>query len=177
VVAVSLDLTWQGQIGVGKWKNNAFNGGDATWSGISNLLAYKITPRFEGIARLDYLHNSKNGGGTIGTAFNCVDQSTGTPFVPTTCPGDGTDVFAGDYRNGFGPTAQDAADYFNGTITSIKGANRSTLSLGINYALMTNVMLKAELRFDHADLPVFYYYDGSYKKDNQLFGLSSVLSF
>ena len=48
----------------------------------------------------------------------------------------------------------------------------------MNYALMPNVMLKAEYRFDHANLPVFYYVnDGSYKKNNQLFGLSSVLSF
>lgn len=167
------NLTWQGQIGVGKWENNAFNGGDATWSGISNLLAYKFMPRLEGIARLDYLHNSKNGGGTIGTGFNCIDTG-----LPITCPDDGSDVYAGDYRSGFGPTAQDAQDYNDGLITTIKGANRSTLSLGMNYALMPNVMLKAEYRFDHANLPVFYYVnDGSYKKNNQLFGLSSVLSF
>jgi hypothetical protein len=172
------DFTWQGQIGAGKWKNNAFNGGDAVWSGISNLLAYKFTPRFEGIARLDYLKNNKNGGGTIGTAFNCLDQAAGDPMVPVTCPDDGTDVYAGDYRSGFGPTAQAAADYFNGLTNSINGANRSTLALGLNYALMPNVMLKAEYRLDHADIPVFYYVkDGSFKKDNQMFGLSTVLSF
>ncbi len=173
------DLTWQGQIGVGKWKNNAFDGGDATWTGISNLLAYKFTPRFEGIARLDYLNNSKHGGGTIGTALNCVDSAGTDPLAPVTCDDTvGTQFSAGDYRNGFGPSAQDATDYANGVITTIKGANRGTLSLGINYALMPNVMLKAEYRFDRADRPVFYYVsDGSYKKDNQMFGLSTVLNF
>lgn len=172
------DLTWQGQIGLGKWKNNAFNGGDAEWSGISNLLAYKFTPRFEGIARLDYLKNSKNGGGTIGTAFNCLDTAAADPLAPITCPGDGTDMFAGDYRSGFGPSAQAATDYANGLTTTIDGANRSTLSLGLNYALMPGVMLKGEFRLDHADIPVFNYVkDGTYKKDNQLFGLSTVVSF
>lgn len=167
------DFTWQGQIGVGRWKNSAFNGGDASWAGISNLLAYKITPRFEGIARLDYLNNSKNGGGTIGTAFNCVD-----PATLSAAPCDDTTIAVGDYRNGFGPTAQDAADYSAGLISTIEGANRSALSLGLNYALMPNVMLKGELRFDHADKPVFNYVrDGSYKNDNQVLGVSTAVSF
>jgi opacity protein-like surface antigen len=171
------DLTLQGQIGFGSWDNMAF-AGDAKWSGISGLAAYKFTPRFEGIARFDYLHNSKNGGGTLGTAFGCIDQAGGSPFAPATCPDDGTDVFAGDYRNGFGPSAQDSADYFNGLTTSIDGANRSALSLGLNYALLSNVMLKAEYRYDRADKTTFYYVeDGDYKKYNQVFGLSSVVSF
>ncbi len=172
------DLTLQGQVGFGIWENMAFSGGDARWTGLSGLAAYKFTPRFEGIARFDYLYNSDQGGGTLGTVLNCIDQAAGSPFVPLTCPEDGTDVFAGDYRNGFGPSAQDSADYFNGLISSIDGANRSALSLGLNYALMSNVMLKAEYRYDRADKPMFYYVeDGDYKKYNQVFGLSSVVSF
>jgi hypothetical protein len=148
------DLTWQGQIGTGQWKNGAFNGGDASWTGISNLLAYKLTPRLEGIARLDYLKNDKNGGGTIGTTF--------------------TASTAGDYRSGFGPSADDIA----AAVVDIKGANRSTLSLGINYALMPSVMFKAEYRFDHATLPVFNYNkDGIYRNNNQLLGTSIVVNF
>ncbi len=87
-------------------------------------------------------------------------------------------IAAGDYRNGFGPTARDATDYANGAIDSISGANRSALALGLNYALTANLMLKAEYRFDHTDRDMFYYVkDGTYKKDNQVFGVSTVLSF
>ncbi|MEW5769413.1 MAG: DUF3138 family protein [Pseudomonadota bacterium] len=171
------DLSWMGQLSVGKWKNNAFDGGDATWKGFSTLLGYKLTPRFEAIGRLDYLNNSKHGGGTIGTAFNCIDSAAADPLAPAVCDDTvATQLAAGDYRNGFGPTAADAAAWTPGT--SINGANRTTLSLGVNYALTTNVMLKAEYRIDHADIPVFYYVDdGSYKKNNHMFGVSTVLSF
>lgn len=169
------DWNWNGQIGAGTWKNSAFNGGDAAWTGISNLVSYNFTPRFTGIARLDYLKNSKNGGGTLGTGLGCVDPAAG--MAPDDCTA-GTAVAAGDYHNGFGPSAQDAVDYANGLIGSINGANRSALALGMNYALSSNLMLKAEYRFDYADRPMFYYVkDGSYKKDNQVFGVSTVLSF
>jgi hypothetical protein len=170
------DLTWMGQIGVGSWKNSAFNGGDAQWSGISNMLAYKFTPRLEGIARLDYLKNSKNGGGTIGTVFNsCVDSAGVDPLAPVTCdPTVATQIGTADYRNGFGPSAAD----ISAAVADIKGANRSTLSLGMNYSLLPNVMFKAEYRLDHADLPVFYYVkDASYKNNNQLLGTSIVVNF
>lgn len=172
------NLTWNGQIGTGQWKNSAFNGGDAAWSGISNLLAYKLTPRFEGVARLDYLKNSKNGGGTIGTVLNCVDSAAIDPMAPVTCTGAGSEIAAGDSRNGFGPTAQAATDYSIDSTISINGANRSTLSLGINYAFLPGVMMKAEYRFDRADIPVFYNVkDGRYTNGNQLFGMSTVVSF
>jgi hypothetical protein len=39
---------------------------DAQWWGLSGLAAYKITPRLEAIARADYIHNTKNGGGLLG---------------------------------------------------------------------------------------------------------------
>jgi hypothetical protein len=171
------DLTWQGEIATGQWKNSAYNGGDASWTGFSNLLAYKVTPRLEGIARLDYLKNDKNGGGTIGTVLNCVDAAATNPLAPATCdPTVATQLAAGDYRNGFGPTAADATSL--GADPAIKGANRTTLSLGLSYALMPSVMFKAEYRIDRANIPVFYNVkDGSYKSENQLLGSSIVVSF
>ena len=42
---------------------------DSRWWGASGMVAYKFTPRFETIARLDYLNNKKNGGGTLGWVF------------------------------------------------------------------------------------------------------------
>jgi hypothetical protein len=152
-------ITWNGQVGIGRTKNGAFNGGDAEWQGISNLLAYKITPVLEASARLDYLHNSKNGGG--GFAIG----GFGEPGVT-------------DFRNGFGPTADDAATFAADPTFDIKGANRSALSLGLDYALNTNVMLKAEFRFDHANIPVFQYVrSGSFKDNNEVFGVSTILSY
>jgi hypothetical protein len=41
---------------------------------LSTLAAYKFTPRFEGIARFDYLNDKKNGGGLLGYG---VDERNG----------------------------------------------------------------------------------------------------
>ena len=169
------DWNWQWQVGAGRWKNEAYDG-DAKWAGASTLLSFNFTPRLTGIARLDYLKNDKNGGGTIGTYYgDCLDASG----IAVSCDdSSSTGITAGDYRNGFGPTAADAIAYDAGTITTLKGANRSALSLGLDYLFTENVKFKAEYRFDHADRPVFYFVkDGNYKKNNQLFGVSTVVSF
>ena len=152
------DWNWQWQVGGGRWRNEAFNGGDAQWLGASTLLSFNFTPRLTGIARLDYLKNDKNGGGTIGTS---LDNTVG-----------------GDYRNGFGPSPTDYAAWSADNTLSINGANRSALSLGLNYALTEHATLKAEYRFDHSSQETFINTkDGSYTKNNQLFGLSTVLTF
>ena len=70
------DWTFQGQLSFGQQKNGAITADpvtgdlrDSRWYGASVLAAYKFTPRFEGIARLDYLNNRKNGGGLLGYTF------------------------------------------------------------------------------------------------------------
>lgn len=70
------DWTFQGQLSFGQQKNGAITADpvtgdlrDSRWYGASVLAAYKFTPRFEGIARLDYLNNKKNGGGLLGYTF------------------------------------------------------------------------------------------------------------
>ena len=80
------DWTISGQVGAGMQKRAAITADpvsgelrDARWWGVSTMLAYKWNPRLELIARLDYLNNSKHGGGTLGYAF-------------------------ADSRNGLGPT-------------------------------------------------------------------------
>lgn len=58
------------------------------------------------------------------------------------------------------------------------GANRSEITLGMRYNFNANTMFKMEYRYDRASLPVFIdLRDGLYKRDNQLFGASMVLSF
>jgi hypothetical protein len=70
------DWTVQGQVSVGTQKNAAITADPTTgelrksqWWGASALAAYKFMPRLEGIARLDYINNKKNGGGLLGYTF------------------------------------------------------------------------------------------------------------
>jgi len=52
------------------------------------------------------------------------------------------------------------------------------VAFGVNYLLTLNTTLKAEYRFDGANLPVFLdLRTGTYRKSNQLFGMSLVVSF
>ncbi|MRW91787.1 DUF3138 family protein [Duganella sp. FT80W] len=149
--AVSLN----GQINVGQWRNKAFNGGDARWAGTSLQAAYKVTPRLELVARGDYLKNDKNGGGTIATVFS----------------DDG-----GDYRNGLGPSPEALAVADAGG--TLRGANRSALTLGGNYAYNENVVFKFEGRYDHASQNVFLKPgDNQYRNNNTLLAASVVATF
>jgi hypothetical protein len=154
------DWTAQAQFSVGQQKNAAISVDpstgdlrDARWWGISTLAAHKFTPRFEGIARMDYLNNRKNGGGLLGYT-------------------------ASDDRNGIGPGWSDDG---TGTWTqndTEKGTNRFALSLGVGYLFNLNTTLKAEYRLDRATEAVFLdAKSGGYKKTNHLIGLGVVVSF
>lgn len=79
------DWTVQGQVSLGRQRNAAISADpvteelrDSAWTGLSGLVAYKFTPRTEGVVRADYIRNAKNGGGLFGYTY-------------------------GDYRNGIGP--------------------------------------------------------------------------
>ena len=159
------DLTLQGQINYGKQAGAAYNGGDARWAGFSTLAAFKVTPRLEVSSRVDYLNNSRNGGGT----FNITGFGR-----------DGSGLLVGpDSRNGFGPgMVQDPSTGAWNVGDANTGANRYSLSVGVNYTLTSNAVLKTEYRLDGANLPVFIYLpNGDYRKRNQLFGASVVVSF
>lgn len=75
------DWTVQGQASVGRQRDAAValaaDGSfqDARWWGLSGLVAYKGTPRFETTARLDYLANHWNGGGLL--TFATADSRNG----------------------------------------------------------------------------------------------------
>jgi Protein of unknown function (DUF3138) len=155
------DLTWQGQLSYGAQKGAAITPDpltgalrDSRWYGASTLLAYKFIPRWEAIARLDFVSNKKNGGGLLGYTVS-------------------------DDRNGIGPGW--AFDSEAGAWVQPdpeRGANRTALSLGLSYLLNLNTTLKAELRFDRASQPVFLdVTSGDYRKSNQMFGASVLVSF
>ena len=154
------DWTLQGQVSYGRQSDAAITPKapdeyrDAEWWGLSGLAAYKLTPRLEAVVRADYIHNRKNGGGLLG--------------------------FGADSVNGIGPGFDGSRDADGNLIPvdSRHGANRYALSLGGNYRFNEYTLFKAEYRFDFADRRVFEYVDkGSFKKNNQLFGASVVVSF
>ena len=155
------DWTVQGQLSYGQQKRSAItldangNAQNARWYGASALAAYKFMPRWEMIGRVDYLNNSKNGGGLLGYTLS-------------------------DDRNGIGPDATLGCD--PDTAVSVdgcnKGANRTALSLGLSWLYNVNTTFKAEARFDQANLPVFYdFKTDTYRKNNTVFGTSVVVSF
>lgn len=154
------DWTVQGQVSYGQQKQAAITIDPDTgelrnsrWYGLSVLAAHKFTPRFEGIARFDYLNNKKNGGGLLGY--------TGS-----------------DGRNGIGPGWTDDGTG-NWTQDDLEtGANRYALSLGMSYLFNLNTVFKAEYRLDRANQAVFNYVkDNSYKKSNHVLGAAVVVSF
>lgn len=123
---------------------------DAKWWGLSGTVAYKFTPRLEGIARADYVSNKKNGGGLLGYSFD-------------------------DSINGIGRGLDANSDFAKGESV---GSNRYALSLGLNYVFDENTNFKLEYRYDGADQPVFLNASrGDYRKANQLFGASVVVRF
>jgi len=188
------DWSLFGQVSYGKWKEAASaidsttgKNKDAEWKGVSVYAGYKITPRFEVIARGDYIDNAKNGGNTFGaTAGTCSllerDPTTGAltgNLDPITNEPIRADSACAEGRNGFGPGMQQAADSGEWEPIDLnKGVKRSALSLGMNYVVNTNTSLKFEYRYDTADQAVFYdVKTGGYEKTNSLIGGSVVVSF
>ncbi|MCW7541902.1 DUF3138 family protein [Aquabacterium sp. A7-Y] len=93
------DWTVQGQVSFGTQKDAAVtpdpDSGElrnSRWWGLSGLAAYKFTPRLEGIARLDYLNNEKNGGGLLG--YSAPDDHNGIGPAPGGDPEKGANRYA-----------------------------------------------------------------------------------
>ena len=88
------DLTLNGQISWGRQSRAAIGTAtgamvfdaadlrDAEWSGLSALVAYKLTPRLEGIVRGDAVFNKKNGGGLLGYTSNDAVNGIGYTSDP-----------------------------------------------------------------------------------------------
>lgn len=163
------DWTAQGQLSLGRQRGAAIvpdplSGAlrDARWEGLSGLVAYKITPRFEVIARADHVRNEKNGGGLLGyTGY--WDPAAGS---------------LGDARSGIG---------VDGTLDCVtdptlaecnRGANRSAFSFGASWLYDLNTTFKVEYRLDHADRRVFVVTkDGTFRKTNHLLGASVLVAW
>jgi hypothetical protein len=149
------DWSLFGQISHGRQRGAAiFNSDgvlrDASWTGVSTTVGYKITPRLEAVARADYIRNTRNGGGLLGYSFDDPFNGIGRGLLADGSTARGDDV----------------------------GANRWALSLGGNYLLDENTIVKLEYRHDGASQPVFLRVrQGTMVKSNQLLGASVVVSF
>lgn len=149
------DWSFFGQFSAGQQKGAAiFNSDgvlrDARWWGLSGLAGYKLTPRLEAVLRADYVRNTKNGGGLLGYGTDDPVNGIGRGWLPD-----------GSYAKG-----------------EAVGANRYAVSLGMNYLFDESTIFKLEVRHDGADQPVFEFVrQARYRKTNELFGASVVVSF
>lgn len=158
------DWAFNGHLIYGQMDNAAYSG-DAQWAGLSGLMAYKLTPRLQLLARADYLDNRKNGGGTY--AFNYQNNqnaldANGNPALL----GTGT----GPELNSDGTIALDGGG-------NAVGANLTRISLGTNYTLNANTQWKTEVRLDQSSGYNFVDADGKNTKTQTTIATSVVLSF
>ncbi|MDQ1923428.1 DUF3138 family protein [Massilia pseudoviolaceinigra] len=162
------DWNFQGQLSYGRQQAtpaNRYNVPRQRWYGLSSLMSYKVMPRLEAIARLDYIHNSRGGGGVFGSTLGSGCKDLGG--LEANCP---------DGRNGFGAgMVWSGEDWV--VLDPTRGANRAALSLGTQYLLMPGVSVKGEYRYDRANARVFKTSDDQYRRGNHVIGVSTVVSF
>lgn len=150
---------WQlnGQVMSGVLRNAAANGLDAQWTGVSTLVGYKIVPRLQLLARLDYLDNHANGGGTYGY-YGAGSGNTAVGLGPER---DSTGAIISLDASGLPDT----------------GANLTRLSLGTNYQINTNAQWKTEYRLDQSSGYNFSADGINFTRSKNTFATSVVLSF
>lgn len=149
---------WQlnGQVTAGQEARAAANGGDASWTGVSGFVGFKVVPRLQLMARADYIWNRNNGGGTY--YYN-----------------------GGDTTTGLGPKRTDSTGSYDtdaDTSYATTGANLTRLTFGTNYQINSNTQWKTEYRLDLSDGYNFLDYDGAtYRKDKTTISTALMLSF
>lgn len=156
------DWQFNGQLTSGQQARAAANGETASWTGVSGLVGYKVVPRLQLLARLDYIDNRANGGGTYYDNGGAMGN--------------------GALGNGLGPERTDSSgsvyDVDATTLLPTTGANLTRLSLGTNYQINANTQWKVEYRLDQSSGYNFLDSDGvTYRKDRSLIATSVVLSF
>jgi len=153
------DAQLNAEVDYGNQKKAAWNGGDATWYGVSLQANQKWTTELLGrmgvTFRYDYLDDSKNGGGGGGIALGSQGR---------------------DPLNGFGidPVCL-ANSSSNGS--ECKGANRQSLAAALLFYPIDQLIVKMEYRHDWANNDVFVKHNGSFTKTNDVVGASMVYTF
>ena len=152
------DWMFNGHLNFGDLEGAAYNGGNASWTGLSALMGYKLTPRLNLIARADYITNRDNGGGTY------VNNYLGDNALPSTN--------LGNY-SGLGPELDSDGNVIDPNV----GANLTRISLGTNYLLNPTTQWKTEIRMDQSSGNNFKDSNGKFKKENLTVGTSLVVAF
>ncbi len=91
------DLSLQGQVSVGRLIGGAMDGSglDGKWWGVSGFAGYKVTPRLQTIARLDFVSNRENGGGVYFNHDGAYGpERTDEAGTPNADPSIGTNRYA-----------------------------------------------------------------------------------
>jgi hypothetical protein len=145
------DWTLQGQIGYGRQANAAITA-DPTTGDLRDSEWWGLS----GLAAYKFTPRFE---GTVRADYIKNDKNGGGLLGFT---------FA-DGRNGIGPDTLGDQEV---------GANRTALAFGLSYLFDQNTTFKAEYRLDSADLPVFANVkDGTFRKNNSVFGASVLVSF
>jgi hypothetical protein len=162
------DSQYNAEVDYGFVENGAWNGKQAVWWGMSGLAHHKWNlaslGRVGATLRLDYLNNSRNGGGGSNLYF-------GGPDTPGTDPLNGFGIDQNCYWNDV------AADGNSNNGRNCKGANRYALTVALLAYPSDRWTLKAEYRHDWASLPVFWTHDYQFRRHNDVFSLQTVYSF
>ncbi len=167
---VQADLTYatpdqqlNAQVDYGQLQEGAWNGGQASWWGVSLLGHQKWTTsmlgRIGATARFDYFNNQRNGGG-------------GGLYLGT-----GDDIYGTDTVNGFGIDQACLAADPDGLGLNCKGANRMSLTMAFLVYPTDQITLKAEYRRDWANLPVFQRANGLYVKNNDVLAMQLIYAY
>ncbi len=145
------DWTWQGQLSYGQQKNAAIS--------VDPVTGALRDARWYGASTL-LAYKFMPRWEVIGRLDYLNNHRNGGGLLGYT---------SADDRNGIGPDPAGGPE---------RGVNRTALSLGMSWLYNLNTTFKAEARFDHANLPVFLdVRTGEYRKSNQVFGTSVVVSF
>lgn len=162
------DSQYNAEVDYGFVENGAWNGKQAVWWGVSGLAHQKWNVaslgRVGATLRVDYLNNSRNGGGGSNLYF-------GGPDTPGTDPLNGFGIDQNCYWNDVD------ADGNSNNGRNCKGANRYALTLAVLAYPSDRWTLKAEYRRDWASLPVFWTHDYQFRRHNDVFSLQTVYSF
>jgi len=174
-LAIDLDLSYltadaqyNAQFDYGQIRGGAWNGGDARWWGLSGLAHRKWTTaslgRIGASVLLDYLNNSRNGGGSSSIYLGSAD-------TPGTDPVNGLGIAPDCYA------ADQDADGNSNNGRNCKGANRFALTTAFMLYPSDQWTLKGEYRHDWANLAVFGTQAGSFRRSNDVFSLQMVYAF
>jgi hypothetical protein len=153
------DWQFNAQMTLGQMKQGAYTGADASWTGLSGLVGYKLSPRLQLLGRAELLENRQNGGGTY--VYNYLNNPLDTLGTGAT------------FGTGLGPELDSTGSIADPTV----GANLTRLSLGTNYLLNTTTLWKTELRWDQSTGYNFTDEAGAPKRDKTSIGTSLVVSF